>query len=537
LVVSDLKLVTAARVVTQDGGDTEALLLFGDRVLAAGPTRELRQQAASAECWEYPGATIVPGFNDAHQHLTMTAAQTTGLDLSADRVGTPAALAEAISDYAASLPLDAWIIGSRYDHTRTSEGRKVTRDELDRLTGDRPAIVVNIGAHWGVANSSALVKAGLQDGPEDTWEGQVGRDSTGRLDGYVAEQALFDFVYPSLALHEPVAPPTSLDDLTRGILTMAEKFLASGLTSVGDAMVGPRELAALQAARTRGLPLRVNALLTFPNLSRLAELGIQGGFGDDWLRIGGIKAFADGAVAGRSCAVAEPFEGTDDLGVLTTDPARLQDLVERASAAGTCLAVHANGERAITLVLDAVEAVEPRADGRNRLQHRIEHCSIITPELLTRMVRLDVAAVPFGSYAYFHGDTLIDWYGRDRLDRMFAHRSMIDAGITVAGSSDYPCGPWEPLLGLQSCVTRVSRGGLAVGLSQRISLREAIWVYTVGSARVSGEAHAKGRLAPGYLADFTVLEGDLMHVEPDGIGSVPVLATWVGGEPRWESSP
>jgi predicted amidohydrolase YtcJ len=467
----------------------------------------------------------------------MTAAQTTGLDLSADRVRTPAALEEAISDYAGSLPLDAWIIGSRYDHTRTSEGRRITRDELDQLTGDRPAIVVNIGAHWGVANSRALVKAGLRDDSDDSTDGQLGRDPTGRLDGYVAEQALFNFVYPSLAMHEPVAPPTPLDDLTRGILTMAKKFLASGLTSVGDAMVGPRELAALQAARTRGLPLRVNALLTFPSLSRLAGLGIQGGFGDDWLRIGGIKAFADGAVAGRSCAVAEPFEGTDDLGVLTTDLVRLHDLVERANAAETRLAVHANGERAIALVLDAVEAVEPRAVGPNRQQHRIEHCSMITPEILTRMARLDVAAVPFGSYAYFHGDTLIDWYGSERLERMFAHRSMIDAGITVAGSSDYPCGPWEPLLGLQSCVTRVSRGGLPVGLSQRISLREAIWLYTVGSAQVSGEARVKGRLAPGYLADFTVLEGDLMQVDPDGIAAVPVLATWVGGESRWESTP
>ena len=122
--MSDLKLVTAARVVTQDGGDTEALLLFGDRVMAAGPTSELRQHAASAECWEYPGATIVPGFNDAHQHLTMTAAQMTALDLSADRVGTPTALAEAISEYSGSLPVDAWIIGSRYDHTRTSGGRR-----------------------------------------------------------------------------------------------------------------------------------------------------------------------------------------------------------------------------------------------------------------------------------------------------------------------------------------------------------------------------------------------------------------------------
>jgi predicted amidohydrolase YtcJ len=301
-------------------------------------------------------------------------------------------------------------------------------------------------------------------------------------------------------------------------------------------MVGPDELAALQEARGRGLGLRVNALLTYPNLPRLAALGLREGFGDEWLRVGGIKAFADGAVAGRSCAVAEPFEGTDDLGILTTDAERMQSLVADAEAAGVRMAVHANGERAIELVLDAFEAAAARRPaGAPALRHRIEHCSIVTPRIIERMAALRVVAVPFGSYAWFHGDTLLGWYGEERLERMFAHRSLLDAGLTVAGSSDYPCGPWEPLRGLQSCVTRRSRGGRDVGPSQRVTLREALWMYTVGSAAAAGEEHHKGRLAPGHLADLTVLEGDLMAADPDGLGEVPVLATWVGGEPRWEA--
>jgi predicted amidohydrolase YtcJ len=529
-------LVTGGRVVTQAGDDTEAVLLVGDRVLATGTAEELAALAPGATRRDYPGATVVPGLDDAHQHLTMTAAQSTGLDLSADVVPDRAALTEALATHAASAPRDGWVIGSRYDHTRTDGGHRITRDELDRIVPGHPAVVVNVGAHWGVANSAALALGGLTDDSPDPPGGELGRDPSGRLDGYLAEQALFDYVYPSLASRPPVAPLTRVDDLAGAVVDVSRDFLAAGLTSVGDAMVGPDELAALQEARGRGLGLRVNALLTYPNLPRLAALGLREGFGDEWLRVGGIKAFADGAVAGRSCAVAEPFEGTDDLGILTTDAERMQSLVADAEAAGVRMAVHANGERAIELVLDAFEAAAARRPaGAPALRHRIEHCSIVTPRIIERMAALRVVAVPFGSYAWFHGDTLLGWYGEERLERMFAHRSLLDAGLTVAGSSDYPCGPWEPLRGLQSCVTRRSRGGRDVGPSQRVTLREALWMYTVGSAAAAGEEHHKGRLAPGHLADLTVLEGDLMAADPDGLGEVPVLATWVGGEPRWEA--
>jgi predicted amidohydrolase YtcJ len=530
-------IVSASRVVTQDGPDTEAVLVVGDRVQAAGRVDELRELAPRAERRDYPGATVVPGLNDAHQHLTMTAAQSTGLDLSADVVPDETALAAALRRATATASPDGWVVGSRYDHTRTGGGHRITRDELDRLVPDRPALVVNIGAHWGVANSAALAAGGLDAASPDPPGGELGRDDDGRLDGYLAEQALFDYAYPSLARGEAVAPVTPLEDLADAVVSVSRDFLASGLTSVGDAMVGPQDLAALQEARRRGLALRVNALLTYPNLARLAELGIREGFGDHWLRIGGIKAFADGAVAGRSCAVAEPFEGTDDRGILTTDPDLMQGLVDAAEAAGIRMAVHANGERAIELVLDALEsAASRRPSGRRPLRHRIEHCSVVTPEIVARMAALGVVAVPFGSYAWFHGDTLVDWYGEQRLERMFAHRTLLDAGLTVAGSSDYPCGPWEPLRGLQSCVARRSRTGRDIGPSQRVTLREALWMYTVGSATASGEEAVKGRLSPGYLADLTVLDGDLMAVDADGLGDVPVLATWVGGVPRWEAS-
>jgi predicted amidohydrolase YtcJ len=250
------------------------------------------------------------------------------------------------------------------------------------------------------------------------------------------------------------------------------------------------------------------------------------------LRVSGVKAFVDGAIGGRTCLLEEPFEGTTNHGMQTISTRDLSDLVRTVHAAGSRVAVHANGDRAISLLLDQVEAAQsdlPRPDAR----HRIEHCSVITEQILNRMRQLGMIAVPFGSYVHYHGGNLARWYGAARLERMFAHRAFIDSGVAVAGSSDYPCGPFEPLLAMQSCVTRTGWDGTPLGLSQRVSIREALELYTLGAAYASGEEATKGRLAPGYLADFVVLGDDPLTSEPSQLGQIAVQATYVGGRCVW----
>src|SRR5262249_19822209 len=158
----------------------------------------------------------------------------------------------------------------------------------------------------------------------------------------------------------------------------------------------------------------------------------------------------------------------------------------------------------ISLLLDLIESADaelPRPDAH----HRIEHCSVVTDEILTRMGKLGMIGVPFGSYVHYHGGKLLEWYGAERAERMFAHRSFLDRGVAVAGSSDFPGGPFEPLLAMQSCVTRRGYDGASIGPSQRITPLEALELYTTAGAYASGEQDRKGRLAPGYLADFVVL--------------------------------
>jgi predicted amidohydrolase YtcJ len=514
----------------------DALAVAGERVVAAGPLGELRDRFAGSPETDLGDGCVLPGFVDAHIHLTMAARNATGVDLSADVVTSEAAFADRLRTADAALPTGAWVRGSRYDHVRTTGGSVADRDDLDRLVPNRPTLVVHVGAHWGVANSAALRAAGLTDESPDPRGGALGRGGDGRLNGVLYEQALFDLAYPSLALRPTAAPAPGREELLGGLDSASTSFLSAGITSLGDAMVGREELRLLQDARAADrLRLRVNALLTYPHLDHVVGAGIRDGFGDDWLRLGGIKAFVDGAVAGRTCWLSEPFMGTDDHGMPVVSREELYELASRVHGSGLRLAVHANGDRAISLLLDAVDqAREQHPEVRTR--HRIEHCSVVDAGLVERIARLDMITVPFAGYVSFHGDALLEAYGEERLGRMFAHRQLLDAGVTVAGSSDYPCGPYEPLFGVQSCATRRTRDGLVLGQGQRITTAEALALFGTGAATAAGEEGSKGRLAPGFLADLVVLAEDPLEVSPDEISDIPVLQTWVGGAPAWRRS-
>lgn len=532
-------LVRARRIYTMSSSGAppvvEAVAVSGDRVLAAGGLESLRDRFGRCDEIDVGDGYVLPGFVDAHLHLTMAARHAAGVDLSPDAVPDDASLTTRLRAAAADTGEDRWLLASRYDHMRTSGGRCLDRAALDAIVPDRPVLLVHIAGHWGVANSRALELAGLSGDSRDPRGGALGRDASGQLDGVLYEQALFDLVYPSLAQRGRIVPEPDLEVLLAGLDAASEMFLSAGITSIGDAMVGPDELRLLQAARSRGrLRQRVNALITYPHLDHLIGAGIADGFGDDWLRIGGIKAFVDGAVAGRTCLVAEPFEGSDDHGISVIDDAELGELVAKTHAAGLRVAVHANGDTAIERLLDAVEAAR-RAHPEIDTRHRIEHCSVITDELVARIVQQRMIPVPFGSYVLFHGDTLEEWYGQERLGRMFAHGQMLAAGIPVAGSSDYPCGPYEPLLAIQSCVTRRSQSGRLLGGSQRISVEDALRLYGTGAAFAAGEHDVKGQLGPGYLADLVVLDEDPHEVPPDEIGAIGVRQTWVGGQLAWSA--
>lgn len=540
----------AATIVAQqdDGGpEPEAFAVDGGRVRATGDLAGLRERFPDAEVVDFGDATVIPGLYDAHIHLAITAEDLLHLDLSAAAVRTTDDLLATVKAEAEKIGPGEWVRGSRYDDAKTGV---ITRQDLDRVAPDNPVLVVQVAGHWGVVNSAALRAFGIDESSTPPPGGDFGRHPDGTLDGRLIERALMNLTMAATARGESPLRPSTQDEKTRGLRRAVELWHAAGLTSICDALIAPSDVALFRRARAEGwFTLRTGMLLSIDHYAKARELGVGSGFGDDVLRFVGVKAFIDGAIGGRTCLLSEPPPPASTpgfgfvavsrrevppadpsgYGLQTTSTEELHENVRTVHGDGNRVGVHANGDAAIRIVLDAFEAAQA-ADPRPGLRHRIEHCSVIDEDILRRMRAIGAVAVPFAGYAAYHGGALNGWYGEERAERMFAHRSFLDAGVTVAGSSDYPCGPYEPLLGLQSMITRSGADdGEPVGPSQRVTPSEALRIFTLGSAEACDDSHEKGRLTPGYLADFVVLAENPLTAEPSTISRIPVRATYVGG--------
>ena len=534
---SPVRLYVARRVLTMTPSDERAIDAFavhGDRVLDTGTAAELADRYPRAERVELGERVVVPGFNDAHQHLAIMTENLLDLDVSRETVSSLAELTQRIRDRAAEVGPGAWIRAIAYDPTEL--GAELTRDDLDEAAPANPVMVLQVSGHWGVLSSPALAAAGYHEAAPPPEGGDFGRDADGRLNGVVYEQAVQDLAYPAMSKRpDRVVPPPARQDLLAALRRAQDRLHAAGITSVCDALVGPEWLDLYSDALARGLlSARVGMLVAAEHWPHLAALGLRSGFGSERLRIVGVKVVSDGAISGRTCWVDEPFEGSDDHGMSTIADDELRAIVRAVHEAGSVVAVHANGDRAIRRVLAAIDDAARATGGTRGIRHRIEHCTIVDDTILDDLARLGVVTTPFATYVAYHGRKLLDWYGAERLERMFPHRSFLERGIAVAGASDFPAGPFAPLLALQSCVTRRSLAdGTVLGGSQRISPYEALRLYTVGSAYAEGLEHVKGALAPGMLADFVALEADPTEVDPDALAGIGVSGTWVGGEQVW----
>jgi predicted amidohydrolase YtcJ len=530
-------IVFNGRVLTLEPGDEGRMgfvALAGDRIARVGPPEEMeRWRGPGTTCLDAGGGAILPGFIDAHLHLLFLAEMAVQIDCSPGAVSSFADILDRIREKSRILPAGAWIRAAGYDDTKLA-GTPINRSALDAAAPDHPVFIAHVSVHRGVTNSLGLARGGLTEETPDPPGGQLGRDPQGRLDGHLYEEAAFRYGLEALSsTADAVIPPLSPEEMRRGIGIAGARYLAAGITSVGEALATPAFLSACQQLRLREeLPLRIYAMIPYKYLDAFAATGLRTGFGDEWLRLGAIKIIADGAIAGRTACLREPYgDPALGTGLLLLSPEEIRRRIDRAHGEGFQVAVHANGDGAIEIVLAAFEAAlakEPRPNHR----HRIEHCSLTDEALLRRMAQMGLLAAPFGSYVWAHGEKLLAFYGADRVKRLFAHRDFLDHGIGLAGSTDNPCGPFEPLLAIQSCVTRRGQDGTLLGENQRISLTEALHMYTLGSAYASFEEHLKGSLRAGKLADITVLGADITQVPPDQIRHIPVRWTLVGGRIR-----
>lgn len=506
----------------------QAVAISGGRFFAIGSDDEILPLAAgTARKIDLGGKTVLPGFIDAHSHPAE--AGLSHLRMVDCDLRSIAEILKALRERAAKAPPGQWVLGFKYDDTKTSEGRPLRREELDAAIPDHPVLVEHRGGHTAWVNSAAIRLAKIDDKTPDPPGGKYDHDpATGRLTGHVREKGkeLFEKIIPSTFTR---------DDRREGVRLITKMMTRSGVTSVTDALGTPDDLRAYQDAREAGLlSMRIYCHIYQAFMDQMLAAGIKTGLGDEWVKVGAQKMVCDGSISERTARLSQPYIGRpDDFGILVTPEEELYQLARKAHAAGWQLGTHANGDVAIDITLRVYERLQkelPRQDAR----YRLEHCTVVNDSLIARIKALGAIPTPFSTYAYYHGEKMKE-YGPDRVNHMFALRSFIDAGIRPTQASDYPPGPFEPMMALQSEVTRTDAKGNVWGPQQRITLEEAIRVGTIYGAYASYEENLKGSIEAGKLADLVVLGRDVFKEDPSNIINIPIERTMVDGRWVWES--
>ncbi len=502
-------------------GEVQALAIAGGRVLATGTSAEMRAfGGARARHVDLGGARVTPGFNDAHAHPGYAGLDlVTKLPLELDSIEQ---IGAAIRARSAKLPPGSWIVGFLYDDTKTP--RPLDRADLDAAAPEHPVIVMHRGGHTAFVNSRALALAKVDEGTPKPAHGEFFRDAGGRLNGRVAEQ-------PAEAILALATRPATREDYRKGAALVSEQLARRGVTSICEADGQPLQLQGFEDARDAGeLRARVYCFVGAAYLDTFSAAGIHSGFGDEWLRVGAVKLYADGSISERTALLSAPYDGLGEFrGLSRATREELYEEARRAYLAGWQVGTHANGDVAIDTVLGIYEQLareSPRRDAR----FRIEHCTLVNADLVRRIRALGAIPVPFAGYVYFHAEKM-HFYGEERLKHMFAMRDFLDAGIPAPSSSDYTASPSDPALWMRSQVTRTGADGHVWGANQRISVEEAIRCGTVHGAYASFEEHLKGRLLPGLLADLVVWDRDLLAIDPLELVKASPQRTMVGG--RW----
>ncbi|MGH4022105.1 MAG: amidohydrolase [Pseudonocardiaceae bacterium] len=466
-------------------------------------------------------ATVLPGFIDAHVHLAWTGLRAQGVSV------TPCQRAEevlaVIGEAAQGRPPGSWVDVVGYDQRPL--GRHLSATELDTVSADRKLFVMHDSGHACVVNSAVL----------DLLPADVPHDS-----GMLAEQGM--------AAVRALRQPYPADELVDAIEDTTRTCLAEGVTTCAEAGIGaglishsPIELAAYQQALEQGrLPLRVQLMVAADllrpvgshpkdGIPRGLDLGLRTGFGGDWLSIGALKIFADGGMMARTAALTRPYRGLDHCGTLYDESESLMSLIVDGHRAGWQLAIHAIGDRAVQVALDALERAQ-RLYPRSRARHRIEHAGLVRPDQLARFAQVGAMAVVQPNFLWYLGDDYAAIMGEDRAPWLYRGRGFLDHGIMLVGSSDRPVTPGAPLQAIQVMVERATESGLIIGPEEGVGVDDALRAYTSNAAFACHREGDLGSITSGKHADLVVLTDDPRRIDSSKIADIGIVATVVAGE-------
>ncbi len=503
--------------------------ISGDRFGPVGSETEIRQAACrNPRVVDLGGKTVVPGFIESHNHLSIYATGLLQADCSPAAGPTIDDIKGRIRALAGETPPGQWVRGWGYDDTLIAEKRHLTRRDLDDVTTGHPVFILHVSAHLAYANSRALEIAGIGPRSPQPEGGRIHMDDGGLPTGLLAEPAAIELV----ARHIPSYTTSQYRSVIPRAVAHYHRF---GITSTHDAAIGysgdvAEICRAYRQLEAQGrLRMRVYMTIVARAYDKLLELGLGTGFGSGFLKIGAVKLFQDGSIQALTAALTEEYLDRPERGDLIMAQDTLDELVEKYHRAGLQIAVHANGDAAIESVLQAYERAQrlhPRQDHR----HMIIHCQMASDDHLHRMKALGVVPSFFVNHVYYWGDRHLSLFlGPERAGRIDPLASARRAGVVFSLHSDLPVTPVDPLFSIHTAVNRTTREGKSLGPGERISALDALRAYTVDAAYCSFEDNDKGAVAAGRRADFVVLSDNPLTVAPEKIKDIRVLATFVGG--------
>ncbi|MEL6307123.1 MAG: amidohydrolase [Chloroflexota bacterium] len=512
----------------------EAVAITFGRIIALGSDDDVLNLAtATTNKYNLNGKTVIPGLTDAHLHFEWISRSLAAVDLY--EVPSRQEAINRIATFTEVHPDQEWILGRGWAQDLWKDDDNFpTATDIDPVTGNRPAYFSAKSGHAGWANSAALRAAGITSDTPDPDGGQILRDADGNPTGALLETAM-ELVVNAL-------PELTTDQLADQMKVAHDQMLSVGLTGFHD-YDEPSSMAALQVLRERGdLSMRVVKQVKQEWLDHAIESGLRWNFGDDWIRIGAVKTFADGALGPRTAYMFEPYVGEpDNYGMTVVDKEEMQHIVSRASAAGLPSTIHAIGDRAVHDVLDVYEQVRKeeaaRGETPDQRRHRIEHVQIIHPDDKGRLAELGVIASMQPIHATSDWDRAERFWGEERIKWAYNARLQLDLGAVVAFGSDAPVEPFRPFEGIYSAVARRQPNGSPSPEGWlpelKVTVDEALRGYTTGAAYAAGMEDRLGQLAYGYYADLLVIDRDPYKADGDELLHTKVLATMVNGVIRY----
>jgi predicted amidohydrolase YtcJ len=527
-------IVEHAKIWTVDSSlpTAQALAVLDDRIVAVGSDQDI-------ESWRGPrttvidagGKLVVPGFNDAHVHFVSGGAQLDAVSL--NDATSSAEFVRRIAERAKTTPKGEWILGGDWDETKWTPATLPTKEMIDPVTGDTPVFIQRYDGHMGLANSSALRAAGVTAKTPDPPGGTIVRDANGNPTGALKDAAM-DSVFA-------VIPEMPYDQRIRAVKRAIAHAASLGVTSVQDMTPEYADVAVYGELLERNeLLTRIYAAHVIEQVEDQAKIGVHHAFGGPYLRIGAVKAFADGSLGSRTAYFFDPYsDEATNRGLLSAGMhpiSLMRDRMMAADAASIQICTHAIGDAGISAILDIYEDIQ-KAHGDADRRWRIEHAQHIAAKDFDRFAQLHVIASVQPFQAIDDGRWAEPRIGHDRASRTYAFRTFLNHGVRLAFGTDWDVAPLNPLLGIYAAVTRATLDGKNPDgwfPEQKLTVAEAVEAYTLGSAYAEFQDQQKGSITPGKLADFVILTDDIFTIAPEKIRDVKVAATFVGGKQVWD---